>query len=32
MIIGDEALNPLGADLIRATKESLDLLIQAIQT
>lgn len=32
MIIGDEALNPLGADLIRATKESLDLWIQAIQT
>lgn len=32
MIIWDEALNPLGADLIRATKESLDLGIDAIET
>lgn len=31
MIIWDEGLNPLGADLIRATKEALDLGVDAIE-
>lgn len=32
LIIGDESLNPLGADLIRATKESLDRGVASIET
>ena len=31
MVIWDDGLNPLGADLIRVTKESLDLWIDAIE-
>lgn len=32
IIIGEESLNPLGADLIRATKTSLDLGLASIET
>ncbi len=32
MIIGDESLNPLGAELIKVTKESLDRGVAAIET
>ena len=31
MVIGNDSLNPLGADLIKATKESLDFWIDAIE-
>lgn len=32
LVVGDASLNPLGADLIRATKTSLDLGMDTIQT
>lgn len=32
LVVGDESLNPLGADLIRATKASLDRGVDAIKT
>lgn len=32
MIIGDESLNPLGAELIKVTKESLDRGVATIET